>query len=426
MGIKRCPYCRALVEEGALYCRNCGTQLLFPEDENIEEDIPGDKIVLASEEAEEEMVLEEEEEKEKGESKEESLEDEELEEPSEEEKMDIKRVQFRRRKHIEKSHGEMDIEKELTGHEEKAEELLEAKTEGTETQQEATQPTFDFLTAELDRLTRSVDEGQKKIEDFLELLKEKAADKQPDEVLAAIKKEIKESEKIFEEEAELPPWAEAIRDRVETEVLPTTEIFSETPQGYSLEAEEERSCQEKEETESTSDYLESARRQQSWQADSGIGLPEKPGQQPLPFEIELQIKKPSWKEEKEKPEMMEGTKSYLRAGRMKNQIQEEETEAEEEMFEEEKAVLSKKEKARSQPFLNWLKAKIFDLLFVGLLWFIAFVLAARIVAWPFFALLGASTYQAGALFLILFGGYLFLFRFFIGETLGDRLFSPED
>ncbi len=124
---------------------------------------------------------------------------------------------------------------------------------------------------------------------------------------------------------------------------------------------------------------------------------------------------------------MEETKGSMWTGRMKSQIREEEERvAEEEIFEEEKAELSGEERAYSRPFVSWLKAKIFDLLFVGLFWFIAFVLAARIVAWPFFALVGASAYQAGAFFLLLFGGYHFLFRFFIGETLGDRLFSPGD
>jgi len=50
MGIKRCPYCRALISEEDQYCRNCGTQLLFPEDENIEEEIPGEKILEEPEE----------------------------------------------------------------------------------------------------------------------------------------------------------------------------------------------------------------------------------------------------------------------------------------------------------------------------------------------------------------------------------------
>ncbi len=47
MAIRRCPYCRAIIEEDDQYCKNCGTQLLFPEDEQIEEDIPGDKITHA-------------------------------------------------------------------------------------------------------------------------------------------------------------------------------------------------------------------------------------------------------------------------------------------------------------------------------------------------------------------------------------------
>jgi len=44
MAIKRCPYCKSIIEESEKYCNNCGTQLLFPEDELVEEDIPGEKI----------------------------------------------------------------------------------------------------------------------------------------------------------------------------------------------------------------------------------------------------------------------------------------------------------------------------------------------------------------------------------------------
>ena len=47
MAIKRCPYCRALIDEKEQYCNNCGTQLLFPEDGAVEEEIPGDKIIDA-------------------------------------------------------------------------------------------------------------------------------------------------------------------------------------------------------------------------------------------------------------------------------------------------------------------------------------------------------------------------------------------
>ncbi|MCK4364114.1 MAG: hypothetical protein KAW85_04880, partial [Candidatus Aminicenantes bacterium] len=62
MAIRRCPYCKAIIDGVAEYCSNCGTQLLFPEDEFKEEEIPGDKIV--EEEEKEEETLEAESEKE--------------------------------------------------------------------------------------------------------------------------------------------------------------------------------------------------------------------------------------------------------------------------------------------------------------------------------------------------------------------------
>ncbi len=49
MAIRRCPYCKAIIDEQDKYCNNCGTQLLFPEDEFVEEEIPGDKIIDAGE-----------------------------------------------------------------------------------------------------------------------------------------------------------------------------------------------------------------------------------------------------------------------------------------------------------------------------------------------------------------------------------------
>ena len=64
MAIKRCPYCRAIIDERDQYCNNCGTQLLFPEDEFIEEDIPGEKILdvdetPAADQAVDDLTLEE-------------------------------------------------------------------------------------------------------------------------------------------------------------------------------------------------------------------------------------------------------------------------------------------------------------------------------------------------------------------------------
>ena len=47
MAIIRCPYCHAIIDENDKYCNNCGTQLLFTEDEAVEEEIPGEKIIDA-------------------------------------------------------------------------------------------------------------------------------------------------------------------------------------------------------------------------------------------------------------------------------------------------------------------------------------------------------------------------------------------
>ncbi|RPI97862.1 MAG: zinc ribbon domain-containing protein, partial [Candidatus Aminicenantes bacterium] len=47
MAITRCPYCHAITDENDKYCNNCGTQLLFSEDEQVEEEIPGEKIIDA-------------------------------------------------------------------------------------------------------------------------------------------------------------------------------------------------------------------------------------------------------------------------------------------------------------------------------------------------------------------------------------------
>jgi hypothetical protein len=44
VAIKRCPYCKAIIEEGAEFCSNCGTKLLFPDDDMINEEIPGEKV----------------------------------------------------------------------------------------------------------------------------------------------------------------------------------------------------------------------------------------------------------------------------------------------------------------------------------------------------------------------------------------------
>jgi len=63
MAITRCPYCHAITDENDKYCNNCGTQLLFAEDEEVEEEIPGEKIIDADVEEKDYTVDEPEDEK---------------------------------------------------------------------------------------------------------------------------------------------------------------------------------------------------------------------------------------------------------------------------------------------------------------------------------------------------------------------------
>lgn len=417
MGIRRCPYCRALVEEDAFYCRNCGTQLLFPEDQDVAENRPGDKIfekldkregVILEETELEEVNLEEMEEQENEEEK----------RAGKEKKEDGRSRQFRKKKQQEgKLEARLDKrkEEELMMDEEKEENLFDLEeeiemTKQKESAEEVNKKTLDFPTAELDRLTRSVDEGQKKLEEFLEFLKEKASDQ-----LAKESHELRGEEPMIAEEADLPPWAEAIKDRVEKESASLTDLSPLTPHGFVFD-QKERPTATTEITDSTPGELNNADESRPpWQVDSGIGLPEKPGQQTLPFLEEELEEGLGWKEEEEKRKMDKERKEFF-------SFKEEGTNN----YEEAEAIEREAEKPISRPFFQWIKAKLFDLFFVGLLWLIAFVLAARMVSWSFFALVAASTFQAIALFLLLFAGYLFLFRFFIGETLGDRLFSAGD
>ncbi len=63
MAITRCPYCHAIIDEQDKYCNNCGTQLLFADDEAVEEEIPGEKIIDAEVEEKDYTIDEPEDEK---------------------------------------------------------------------------------------------------------------------------------------------------------------------------------------------------------------------------------------------------------------------------------------------------------------------------------------------------------------------------
>jgi sterol desaturase/sphingolipid hydroxylase (fatty acid hydroxylase superfamily) len=90
---------------------------------------------------------------------------------------------------------------------------------------------------------------------------------------------------------------------------------------------------------------------------------------------------------------------------------------------------AKREKRRPKKpdltFSPWIKSRIFDALIIVGVWLVALWLASRVLGIGFFQLLTTSTVQTFVFLLILLVIYFFLFLFFLGETLGDHLFSEE-
>jgi len=410
MAIKRCPYCKAIIDEREKYCNNCGTQLLFPEDELVEEDIPGDKIIDEQEESsktdEEDEVLEPRAEDEKDE--EEEIEDvvglaEEEEETGELKKFaEIDKEQAETDKEElelvgegKREFGEMppleserDLEEriptgEITEEEDSGKEdkelqdWLELKEEiarKAEEEKPEIQPQESFVskgdmgdkkyevsleedelvfkTKELDQLTQAVDEGKKDLERFLDSFAEK--------------KEKIDEERALEIKEDLPPWASVIKESTPS-ITPGRE--------EELEAEPRPTSQE-------------------WATDSGIGIPEKVTQATLPFSAA-----PAQEEERKE----EGEEDLIEKGIARE------------------AVIRP-----PRSFSSKLKAKGVDLIFITALWLITLGFTAGVIGVSFFKIIFVAPLPVFAFYLILLLLYFFLFLYFLGETLGDHYFSEED
>jgi hypothetical protein len=406
MSIRRCPYCKAIIDEQDKYCNNCGTQLLFPEDEFVEEDIPGDKIIGDKEEKEE---------------KEEETEGEFEEEKSEEEETDYVEEEDKDLEHEEPT-GEVDhTESETAGENElSGEDDLEAEKKeveeptpeelkewGTgETQEELkeaaeTKETADrgieagtkqdlgeaekqqaeeeelkespitpveieppdkkyqisieqdelvFKTNDLENLTRTVDEGKKELEEFL----------------SAMQKKKQEEPAAAETKTDVPPWASEMKE-TPSAAPPTDEVRIGTQEVVPPAHEE-------------------------WTKDSGIGIPEKVTQPVLPFgETTAQ-------ERKEKAELDQTDEAREAGG----------------------------EATEAVGFSFKIKAKVVDLIFITALWLISLWFAAQVIGVSFFRLVLGSPIPVLVFYLILLLLYFFLFLYFLGETLGDHYFSAED
>lgn len=372
MAIKRCPYCRSIIDEVDRYCNNCGTQLLFPEDESIEEDIPGDRILEVDDklpEDESEIIAREEEPVppavpglEEDElpfmpvkSKEETVIPD-LEFPPLEREPEPDFSVEAPRKFATRELPEMEVELPAAPR--------PYAPEYVETPSEPPKPSEDFEAG----FPTSAEESDD-IARLISSLEKQAPPKTPPP--PPLKEEEEEeagfafSEKAlpplrFEEEKpptedELPPWAERVKDGV-------------TP-GFRLPTEEDLSRELGEAPSDDEPRFEPL-------AASGVD--------------ELTIGDDGFRRAAE-PDL----KPRLRPRR------------------------------RGRGPLGRLKARIYDLLLITLFWTAALWASSRVLGVPFFDVILNSALQAGVFYLVLLAGYFALFFSFLGETPGDRLSAPR-
>lgn len=487
MAITRCPYCHAIIDENVKYCNNCGTQLLFADDESVDEEIPGEKIIeadteekdytieepegeskpkedpdldeeleeeteelaldkLLAEDAEkddedltEEVILVDEIKAVEADNKGGSEEPEEKEETDEPKNADKEKSEEEEEEDEEEDEGEGEEVKELADKEDKLEAPADDETAevavsppeedipaGTadklpppaeeaepvieylaadkdldedEPDEEALPQPVTFDTQELEGIGKTVELGKEKIEKFLEVLAAKEAEVEPP------------PKSVREPTGTLPPWASTMKG---APVFPDEtgpigaldERFAETagPAG--------------------GDEVEIFPRRKD--SDSTIGLPERVSQSPLPFEqgaaeAEEVEEEPDDDEAREKILPMTGpVRAEREAVRPVRELERREAIAEAE---------EEGQEAAPRPpfsFSIFFKSKAFDVLFVGLFWLVALWLAANSMDATLFDILGSMSGPMLLLYAVFVFIYFFLFKFFLGETLGDRLFRERE
>jgi RNA polymerase subunit RPABC4/transcription elongation factor Spt4 len=471
MAIIRCPYCHAIIDENDKYCNNCGTQLLFPEDESVEEEIPGEKIIDAEEDEEEKdydldepgktttALLEENEE---GETEEErtaepvtgpaaesgsegkpeevilvdeiATQDAAAKEdepgstnvlPEEPESPPVRTVAPEEEtrpypaRPTEKA-GSEDETVELsppqenhenvaaadTGpHEEKSakpeteevrtEEIDNGEDQGGAPVPPAVPATFD--TRELDGMGKTVELGKDQVDRMIQVMAEKQKEASQAEA----------SEPVPEKKTgTLPPWADRIKGAAGI-----------------VEGEETREAVGKEPTPRDNEEEELFPRRKP--TDSGIGFPERVTQASLPFGAATRQEEEGAEEEEAAPEP--AAEPVEPEGPARAEMQRPGREGAPVEAPEEKQPEFEEEAPRPPfQFSVFLKAKAFDFLFIGVFWLVALWVAARSMDATLFELLSVTSALALLLYLIFLGLYFFLFKFFLGETLGDRLFKERE
>ena len=487
MAIKRCPYCKAIIDDGSEYCSNCGTQLLFPEDEFIEEEIPGDRIV--EEDKPEDEALKEEEEVEEPEEK---AEEPSLPAPSDES--------------AEKEPEEAEAPQPEA---EKTAEEKEAFPQGEK---------IKFKTEDLDKLPDARTKDQERIGKILESLKgEKAEgapvikeDKTPPlegekGVPEPVEKETPEEQAEEIKGEEKPPSpAPPEKAAEEPEKEPTPPKETQEIKGEDLEELSDAEIRERKDVERFVEAIKKERaekaREEGAEEITGKGVTpqetagvqkilgleeleekekedvekfvesvkeereEKTGESLTPEEeihltpegtregtSEVTDVLPPWAEkikESVPPEFVDTQEEIAIEGtpEVEEEVQEEEEEAPEveptipeievglpERLGEKSLPLKKKAKAlrrrnkrrRPSKLFIWLKSRAFDLLSIAAFWLVSLWLASRVVGVSLRQLISISTLPAIVFYVILLVVYFSFYLIFLGKTLGDYLFSRE-
>jgi hypothetical protein len=439
MAIRRCPYCKAIIDESQKYCNNCGTQLLFPEDELVEEDIKGEKIVDedfkdAEEELEESLEPSGEEEAKSeeidleevlegeaafpGEDEEEEKEDEVEEEKAEPVEPAPAKAEPVKPEPVKPEPAKTAPPKPAPPKPEpaKTEEPVEQKPgENGRSQPVVLTP----IVEEREVQAIAADEPPDDVEDEAPLDEDVEPDEEDDDksdpdtreeivrLIAALEKKQKklsltrDEEKLLaplEEASGLPPWADLSKSSASTEIV-------------------DEDAEEKAEAQSnapgdTMDFEEEvmSRAEKMAPTRPTIGIPEKVTKDKSGFLFD--------KEDVDKVDTEEiGIPRYEM-----EEADEDVYVADEKPDEAEAAAVPRTRLG----FFGRLTAFVFDLIFIALVWMGTVWGASLMMDVPVRALVKAVPIPLGGLFLILLAGYFFLFFFFLGETLGGRMASPRD
>jgi hypothetical protein len=304
-----------------------------------------------------------------------------------------------------------------------------------------------FDTRELEGIGKTIDLGKDRLDKIIEVLSEKSAEAaKPGPEIEKAPAPKPETTVVLEAETTpppekktgtLPPWADQMKgvpsplDREDTAEKGHVFGRMETPMPKEdIPAKETRT----EDTDKTPAYdtVEEEIFPRHKPSDSGLGYPERLTQAILPFG-------PDALEQGE-----EAVQPQEAAEETEEMIDEPVVTPVEPAIrpsEETRPALVEREAAEGRPgveleteeeipppfqFSMFLKSKAFDGLFIGVFWLLALWLAASSMGTTLFGLLSVTAWSLLLLYAILVGLYFFLFKFFLGETLGDRLFKDRE